>query len=224
MMTEYSNLNNKIRGQDFHGSICSFKDQHGINSYAYSENLLAGSNVNSESYYNGSAQNLNNSASANPNNSTGLINGQYQYGELMGQVNPSERENLIFSSFYNVSNIQHPSQNDFITHQQQQQQQNINYINSNTSNMRLNSNTNGYAFNTSPSNISLPHSAIFETQSAWGHFGNESQLKKPSLEIIGTFFYKYFIKINAVIKWSSFFYQKTAQTCPGSILVHIFFS
>ena len=177
-MTEYSNLNSKIRSQDFHGYA------------AYQENLLTSStsNVSNGDTFYSAPHSLANS------NSTVLINGgQYQYSELMGQVNAvSDRENLLFSSFYTQQ--QHPMQNDFVQnqqqqqHQQQQQQQNLSYINSNAGNMRLNpSTTNGYGFNVSTS----PVAPMFETQSAWNHFNADAQLKKSSLEIIGTFFFKF---------------------------------
>ncbi len=170
MMTEYSSLNSKIRAQDFHASsLCNF---------GYSENQLGSSNNshNSETFYNSTNSNsMMNSTPANSN-----LNGPYHYNELMGQVvNSSERENLIFSSFYNVANIaqQNPQSNEFShqLHQQQPHQQNINYIITNA---------NGYGFNNS-TNVSASQNSLYESQSPWNHFANENQLKKSPLQIAG---------------------------------------
>ena len=173
-MTEDSSLNNKIRAQDFHGSsACNF---------AYSDNLLGntssnGNSHNGETFYN--STNSNSMMNQAPNN----LNGSYHYNELMGQaVNSTERENLIFSSFYNVANIvqQHPSSSNEFSHhlhqQQQTPQQNINYIVTNS---------NGYGFNTSPSNGHIAQNSLYDAQSSWSHFANETQLKKSPIHTIG---------------------------------------
>ena len=116
MMTEYSSLNNKMRGNEFHTPVIYGNgmkmDQSLLSSYGYADN----SSLNQ----------------INENLYTNSLNGQYNYNELLGHnsapvsVGNADRDNLLFSSFYN-SVVHQQNTNEYVhQHQQQQQQQQLN--------------------------------------------------------------------------------------------------
>lgn len=184
MMTEYSNLTNKIRSQEFHGSICGYKDPNGLNNY----NMFADSSM---SALNTSSNSCNNESSfystPNPIINNNFINGQYSqnYNDMITQASAglatADRDSLLFSSFYNV-----PAQSDYLHHQhqqqQQQQQQNLNYLNTNTNCLRMNTNNYSTAgLNTPSSTSAMSSQSVFDAQSSWAQFSADGQLKKAEL-------------------------------------------
>ena len=116
MMTEYSTLNNKMRTNDYHNPIM-YANGMKMDSSFYTETSLTHSNENyTNEHYN------NYDVVLNQTNNNGII-----------QTNVTDRDNLIFSNFYNNNN----SNNEFV----HQQQLNYNSIsNQNTCLMPLNYN------------------------------------------------------------------------------------
>jgi len=114
-MTEYSSLNNKMRGNEFHTPVIYGNgmkmDQSLLSSYGYADN----SSLNQ----------------INENLYTNSLNGQYNYNELLGHnsapvsVGNADRDNLLFSSFYN-SVVHQQNTNEYVHQHQQQQQQQLN--------------------------------------------------------------------------------------------------
>jgi hypothetical protein len=157
MMTEYSTLNNKMRTNDYHNPIMYANGMKMDSSY-YTDTSLTHSNENyTNEHYNSYDVVLNQT-----NNNNGII-----------QTNVTDRDNLIFSNFYNNNN------NEFV-HQQQ-----LNYnSNQNTCLMPLNYNIDN-SITTNNNNSTLDDNQSFgcissSQQSSWMPTNNTDIIKKNS--------------------------------------------